>query len=597
MRKITRRALSLIIVGAMLLAMSAVTFADPTKTNDYTAGVIQDTRTVGVTLSKRTNDSSAVMVENDHTYTAVQILDLYKVMEADGTTQAVDSSGNLIYQYRSALGNSMSTSLQTLLASAGFKFDPDSGAITKSNNSAIATQVTIPEAGKRNGVNENTSDAAALAALIAQQVVADNISGTTMKLGTTTNLECGYWIIYESANSNATDGTVATKPILLDVRRIAGESGIALSIKDSKVELTKTITNDDTINQKQDTRSVGDVVSFKIESNFPIYEANALTTFTGATLAIEDTLDASLGLKANTIVVKVNDATVEPGSSPTVNYTKTTQDHKFVITFSQAYLMAHQGESIVITYDADLLKEAVINSEEGNKNAAKVTYSNNPEVKSSTKYLEDETQVHTFAFDLQKLDGAYDTHLAGCTFNIKDSSGTTMKFYKVNDNYYVYDSTGAASGTVTDIVTNTADITIAGLDEGTYTIHEAATVSGYSLLANDATITIDANEGTNTQLTLYRGQTAQHILDGSADLTVTNAALVASGETLGTGEDANDDTLKNGTSSVDMVIRNYKGIYLPETGSIAALVMTGVGIFTVLGGGAFVVARRKRDEE
>lgn len=590
MKKATKKLLSLIIAGAMMLAMAVPAFAAEETDHEYTAGVVEDTRTVGVTLSKGDSSSSAFLDEN-HTYTAIKLLDLYKVLEADHETQAVDADGNLIYQYHSAVDGLMSPEFKELLASAGFVFDgptdggPGTGAIQ--DNGADMIEFV------GNRENENSSRAAELAALIAQAAVANGMTGTEMKLDRTVELECGYWIIFESANTSPekTDGTVATKPILLDVRKVASDGtqnpGIELTLKDAKVEMEKIITNDDKHSDKQDNRAIGDIVSYQITTNFPVYEANANVTFTNASFEIRDTLEASLDLQADTIVVTVDGDTIAEGSN---TFTLTPAAHNWTIDFANAFIMDHQGGDIVVTYDAQLNKDAEYNDADGNKNDAWVEYSNNPEVKDQTLTLWDQVTVYTYAVDVRKLDGAYDTHLAGVKFNMLDEEGNAMKFV-VDGNDYIYDSTGEAAGATADIITVAdSDLHFIGLDEGVYTLHEVETVVGYSLLANDATITIVENTDN------------EGLLDGSANVTTIYAGIVTDEEFEANEYDDEDDeadtsALEDGVSDVNVIIRNYRGIYLPETGSMTAITLSGIGLAIAAAGAAFMVAKKKKDEE
>lgn len=600
MKKATGKLLSLVMAGAMLTAMAAPALAAEQTDHDYTAGIVEDTRTVGVTLSKAdAATTSSAFIDANHTYTAVKLLDLYKVLEADHETQARDAEGKLIFQYRLADGmDAMSPDLEHLLSEAGFKFDYSAdgfytGAITMADDSEIASHF---------GENERTSDASALAALIAQAVVKDGISGTEMKLDRTVELESGYWIIYESDNSSPEkkDGTVATKPILVDVRKMLGTGtqnpGIDLTLKDAKVEMEKVITNDDKFSSKQDNRAVGDIVSYKITTNFPVYEANAESTFREASFEIRDTLEDALDLKADSFVVKVNgtayEETRDEGSLVIVNFRNTTAAHTFTIRFNTDFILAHQGEDIEVTYNAQLNKTAEFNDADGNRNDAWVEYSNNPEVKNQTLTLQDETSVYTYAIDLRKLDGAYDTHLAGVKFNMLKEDGSKMKFVVEGTNY-IYDSTGEAQGATDEIVTVDEDLHFIGLDEGSYTLHEVETVTGYSLLANDAVITIAGNK-----VTVGEGAAAHEELDGAANVKTVYAGLVRDEETYD-DEDAEADTTheEDGVSDVNVIVRNYKGIYLPETGSITAITLSGLGAAVAAAGAAYMVAKKKKDEE
>lgn len=581
MKKTLRKILALAVAGLMALSFTVVAFADDTHNTAY---VEKDERTVGITLGTNNNDFSA----DDHTYTAVKLLDLYKVMESNGT-QATDGT-NPLYQYALTTG---ALDLDTLLNATGsyFKYDPETGAITLATDDEIATQ---------KGVNENASDAAKLAALLAQLAqacVADGLTGTALEIGEATQLECGYYVIFETSN-DSTDGYVATKPILLDVRVDDNEDGIAITLKDAKVEVDKVITNDDTNNDKQNVMSIGDVVSYEITTNFPIYEAdvsNAYTTQKPIKFVISDTLSDGLDLDATSIVVTVNGTEVEAAAE---TFELDTEEHTFSVSFTPDFIVGHQGEGIVVVYEAQLNQNAAYNDAAGNGNTVTVEFSNNPEVNDEFETIttdepdpddpdnpEPTVKVYTFAFDLRKLDGAHSEYLEGVKFNLLNADNEAMKFVMVDANTYIYDSSlqgDDATGVTTDIMTVDGDITIIGLDEGTYTLHEVETVAGYSLLANDATIVVTAD-------------VEENVLTGAADLTTTYATILDD-ENVAAGETTSATTVMDGTSNLNVIVRNYKGISLPETGSIAAIVISGLGLLASGAGAAFVM-NKKKDEE
>lgn len=576
MKKTLRKILALAVAGLMALSFTVVAFADDTHNTAY---VEKDERAVGVTLGTNNNDFSA----DDHTYAAVKLLDLYKIMESNGT-QATDGT-NPLYQYALTTG---ALDLDTLLNATGsyFKYDPATGAITLATDDEIATQ---------KGANENTSDAAKLAALLAQACVNEGLTGTALEIGESVELECGYYVIFETSN-NSTDGYVATKPILLDVRADNNDNGIAITLKDAKVEVDKVITNDDTNNDKQNVMSIGDVVSYEITTNFPIYEAdvsNAYTTQKPIRFVISDTLSNGLDLDATSIVVKVNGTEIEAGAE---TFELNTEDHTFSVSFTPDFIVDHQGEGIVVVYEAKLNQEAAYNDAAGNGNTVTVEFSNNPEVNSDIETIttddpgdnpddpdEPSVKVYTFAFDLRKLDGAHSEYLEGVKFNLLNADSEIMKFVMVDANTYIYDSSlqgDDATGVTTDIMTVDGDITIIGLDEGTYTLHEVETAAGYSLLANDATIVITAD-------------VEENVLTGAADLTTTYATIIVDGSN---SETTSATTVMDGTSNLNVIVRNYKGISLPETGSIAAIVISGLGLLASGAGAAFVM-NKKKDEE
>lgn len=261
----------------------------------------------------------------DHTFTAVKIMDLYKIDDVDATA----------YQYKLVLDEALATSpdFGTLLSNGGFKYDANTGEITLADGSTVVSQ---------SGVNENTSDAAKLASLIAQYAVEKGLTGTSIsQLDTSYDLETGYYVIFETANSKD-DGTVATKPILLDLRPTDGSGDPVtqrnITLKDATVSLDKNIVktgdNETEVLTKEDTVAIGDVVNYKVETNFPVYEANVASTFISAKFDITDTFDAGLKYYSTAgVTVAVNDAEVAESED---TYSLTTSDTGIVINFKSA---------------------------------------------------------------------------------------------------------------------------------------------------------------------------------------------------------------------------------------------------------------------
>lgn len=726
-------------------ATATVTITDPNQPISHTNTLtpVKVTDTVAVILNKG-DDSSAYMDETMFTYRAVKILDLYKIM--DGENQAVDADGHPLYQYKLNTDFGNNVNLVALLADNGFKYDPYSGAITKADNSDITSDVTISETDTNliyNGLNVNDTYASKLAAIIAHSTVGfARDTYTTLQLNSPIELECGYYVIYEQDNRIiSNDGTVATKPLLVDIRDT--EKVISLYLKDSSVDLVKTIEGgregDTPENQKQMTIYNGDTVNYKVVTNFPVYENGALNLFNenlpdnraitvtqtteeaqeeeqapddprpsilpGNTeptrgpesavvtipylvFEIQDNL-GELNLDSTSIVIKVNDEVVESGMTTTTvhndetgedetvttysNYRLTVNDHNFTIVFNPAYIIAHQGQSIEVTYNGTLNN---ISSKLGNSymNRVGVLYTYNPENPTQTKLLFDETQIMTFGYSLLKLDGANDTALSGIKFNLKDSSNNVLKFSHptylskpenpedepetiVDTRMYVVDP----NGSITDIETTDMGVTFYGLDAGTYTLVETETLNGYTKLTNNPIITISPyvipiqndpgtdpdDPGTETEepgtgildpnpvilpgnteptrrvgkedgfnrfntVNLYRNQT---VTTQYADIPVVSGQYTEIAEIEfdinfvhndETGEDERVETYElkydrvenNTVTSYNAVavVRNYKGIVLPGTGSIAAIAISILGATSILGGGAFIAIKRKKED-
>ena len=563
--KTWKKLLAVLLTLATVLSMSMAAFA--------TGGSVTLTK-VETTIPVILSSSATGFDATGHTYAAVKIMDLYKVVEADGS-DAKDANGKPVYQYKLVLTPALAadaTAFTNLLAGAGFKLDSKTGEITKADGTSIASQA---------GQNENSSDAAKLAALIAQYVVTNNIEETSITPGTAKSLASGYWVIYETSNAK-NDGTVATKPILLDLRPTDASGNAvtqrAITLKDATVTLDKKVVSGET-KSDEGTVAIGDTVNYEIDTNFPTYEANAATTFTGAKFELKDTFSAGLDYVYETeakdgVTVKIDGATVTSG------YTVTYSERVLTITFASATILANQGKSVAVTYNATVNGNAVVNKTGGNNNKVELEYSNNPEKATDVKKLEDNVPVYTFAFDLKKLDGADDSQLGGAKFQMKN--GDDVLYFTVSGETYTLSDKNAEGATNVIETVSGEDITFKGLDAGTYTLTETDAPSGYAKLANVITVQVEA-------------VTEEGALTGAAKVTVTNATAVT--DTTGDTEGAEKTTGTTGDSNVNVVVRNFKGISLPETGSVTSIIVMAAGALVVLVGVAYLLRGRKKDDE
>lgn len=567
--KTWKKLLAVLLTLATVLSMSMAAFA--------TGGSVTLTK-VETTIPVILSSSATGFDATGHTYAAVKIMDLYKVVEADGS-DAKDANGKPVYQYKLVLTPALAadaTAFTNLLAGAGFTFDSKTGEITKADGTSIASQA---------GQNENSSDAAKLAALIAQYVVKEGIGGTTITPGTAKSLASGYWVIYETETSNAkNDGTVATKPILLDLRPTDASGNAvtqrAITLKDATVTLDKKVVSGET-KSDEGTVAIGDTVNYEIDTNFPTYEANAATTFTGAKFELKDTFSAGLDYVytdnvTDGVTVKIDGATVTGG------YTVTYSERVLTITFTSATILANQGKSVAVTYNATVNGNAVVNKTGGNKNKVELEYSNNPEKATDVKKLEDNVPVYTFAFDLKKLDGADDSQLGGAKFQMKN--GDDVLYFTVSNDKMTYTLADEDTDEATNVIETVSgkDVTFKGLDAGTYTLTETDAPSGYAKLANVITVQVEA-------------VTEEGALTGAAKVTVTNATAVT--DTTGDTEGGDKTTGTTGVSDVNVVVRNFKGISLPETGSVTSIIVMAAGALVVLVGVAYLLRGRKKDDE
>ena len=237
---------------------------------------------------------------------------------------------------------------------------------------------------------------------------------------------------------------------------------------------------------------------------------------------------------------------------------------------------------VVVTYLAKLNPakiEKVTVGGRGNDNEVKLIYSNNPMSGGKGESVPDTVRDYTYALQLVKEDfDDSSTKLKDVEFTIKATGADELASGTVGTQFVQED--GSLGGTEHKFKTNeNGEISVTGLDAGTYTVHEVENSNpGYNTLP-DFTFTITA-EG----LDKLEGET----LAGNA-----------APNTLKVTAEQNDSTLVTPSvndGTVTLIVKNKKGSNLPLTG------LNGV-TFTWIAGGAVLcigvahlIRSRKRDD-
>lgn len=204
-------------------------------------------------------------------------------------------------------------------------------------------------------------------------------------------------------------------------------------------------------------------------------------------------------------------------------------------------------------------------------------YSNNPNTSDHGTSTPDESKVYTYAIDVNKWSSDMTTtNLAGAVFKLTtDEEGNNVVNLIATDKTDSEDATDLHNAyrvakpgeeseegyTTTFTTDDDGNINIAGLEAGTYYLHEVTAPSGYNKLKDPITIVITMTDHTT----------------GAATITVN-------------GKPATGD----GSTTVD--VENKKGIELPETGSIGTIGLTVAGVAIVLVG-VFAPRKKKENQE
>lgn len=301
--------------------------------------------------------------------------------------------------------------------------------------------------------------------------------------------------------------------------------------------------------------------------------AKNVDTFDTYYYQFHDELSAGLTANQAPVEVKVDGAKIDPDKYA-VSYDQENGNNLLTVTFDDlksSGATVTPNSKIVVTYTAKLdpakAKKVVVGGE-GNENTVKLIYSNNPGHDGKGESVPDTVRDYTYALKLVKEDSAdSDVKLSGVKFTIQATGadeGTGIQYVQED---------GSFGDTAYEFTTDDkGEISVKGLDAGTYTVKETHTLDGYNTLS-DFTFTItatglDQNEGANAlQVTTSKN---------GSDLVAT-------------------PSFDSGT--VTLTVQNKKGSGLPLTG------LNGV-TFTWIAGGAVLcigvahlIRSRKQAEE
>ena len=264
---------------------------------------------------------------------------------------------------------------------------------------------------------------------------------------------------------------------------------------------------------------------------------------------------------------------------------------------------------IVVFYKARLNGKAVIGnstdgSKGGNPNTVTLTYSNNPYAQGTGETIEDTVADFAFKLNLNKVDQGTEKGLAGAVFTIQSDDANTAGQYVASK-----DAAGVVAGQLVTVAnannlpdyvkfTSGSDgqITVSGLDAGSYKVTEVQAPGDAYTKANPFTFTIKADYEDKTAMKVTNLTAAVSESDkGRTDIAFGTLDGKAGDHTLtgveGTGTDAD-------AGEVTINVGNAKSVGLPTTG------LDGVTLTWVAGGAVLVIgvahlirSRREESEE
>lgn len=387
----------------------------------------------------------------------------------------------------------------------------------------------------------------------------------------------GYYLFLTDTSSIGKDDyadkkQTGTSPIFA----VVGGKAVAVVEKTDIPTVEKKIKDDKSVSNWADKgdSQMGQPVNYQLTGTV----AKNVDTFKTYYYQFHDELSAGLTADKTSVEVKV-DGTKIASDKYIVDYDQANGNNLLTVTFNDlksSVVTIKPNSKVVVTYTAKLdpdKAENVVVGGEGNDNSVKLIYSNNPGHDSKGESVPDTVRDYTYALKLVKEDSVdTDQKLKGVKFTIQATApdedvaqGTTAQYVQKN---------GSLGDSKYEFTTNDqGEISVKGLDAGTYTVHEVeGSNPGYNTL-DDFTFTItaaglDKAEGDNT-LSVTTGKNGSNLVD--------------------------TPSINGGT--VTLTVRNKKGSGLPLTG------LNGV-TFTWIAGGAVLcigvahlIRSRKQAEE
>lgn len=310
---------------------------------------------------------------------------------------------------------------------------------------------------------------------------------------------------------------------------------------------------------KMADRAIGTATTFYIDVTIPAEtEPSGIEKF-----EVLDLMPAGMTFTGASDVVISVDGALYTAVAPAVTENKSASTITFnLLDIAKAQTKKDVDQTIRVQYNALLNEYASIGASDPNSNVATLTYKLSSTDQERTT-ASTSTDVLTYEIDLAKVDAASGDAIPDAGFTIMNNSTSRYLQADGSEGLNPYTFTTDALG----------NAVVQHLDEGTYTLSEVSTPSGYKALVADITMDIVAKK--------------------SKDGTITSLKASASG---GNGDVKAKAVFDEGR--VYLTIPNEKDddIALPITGMRTSQIMTIVGVLIVIGS-AVGIARYRRSEQ
>ena len=306
----------------------------------------------------------------------------------------------------------------------------------------------------------------------------------TTNNGAASGLAHGYWLFVTKADT-INEGEAGTSPIFT----VVGSTPVKVIEKTGIPTVEKKIVSDaDSKEHDAADSQIGQDVTYNlygtVAENFDKYDtyfyqfsdkiSKGLTLQKGAKVYLyENRTDAKGDLaraKGTDITANFKEETpaeaAEDGSKTT---TWTCDNLKTVSDVTK-------DSYIVVSYKAQINKDAVVAGTEGNENTVTLNYSNNPMTSTRGETQPDTVKDYTYGLKINKVDLGTEAALDGAEFTIQATGADD----DASKSLYVQKDGSLGSDPQKFVTANGGVIKVTGLDAGTYTVTEVSAPSGYA---------------------------------------------------------------------------------------------------------------------
>lgn len=306
----------------------------------------------------------------------------------------------------------------------------------------------------------------------------------TTNNGAASGLAHGYWLFVTKADT-INEGEAGTSPIFT----VVGSTLVKVSEKTGIPTVEKKIVSDAS-GQEHDAADsqIGQDVTYNlygtVAENFDKYESYFYQFSDKISKGLTLQKGAKVYLYKNRADAK-GDLTRAKGTDITAHFKEETlaeaaEDGSKTTTWTCDNLKrvsdVTKDSYIVVSYKAQINKDAVVAGTEGNENTVTLNYSNNPMTSEHGETQPDTVKDYTYGLKINKVDLGTEAALDGAEFTIQATGADDG----ASTNLYVQQN-GSLGKTPWKFKTaNGGIIKVVGLDAGVYTVTETSAPDGYT---------------------------------------------------------------------------------------------------------------------